>query len=91
MRLLEAPDPAVARARERAFFMTEQLALQDLRGEGGAMNDHQFVGRASAQMMQRLGGQFLAGPAFPLDEHGRFRGRDLLDDLKHRLDGRRAA
>ena len=85
LRLLEAPDAPLVRARERALLVPKQLALQQRRRERRAMHRHQRKPRARAALVNALRDQFLAGAAFARDQNRRPRRRNLLHDVEHLL------
>ena len=59
---LEAADPPGEGAGEGAFLVAEQLALDQSRGQGGAVELDQRLGRAAAVGVDRPRDQLLAGP-----------------------------
>ena len=67
--LLEPADAPFVCACERAFLMTEQLALEKLWRKRCAMHRHKFRFVAAAQIMNGVRSQFLARPAFAFDQH----------------------
>src|SRR5207248_6818651 len=62
--LLEPADAPFVRASERAFLVTEQLALQKLWRQRRAMHRHKFRFVAPAQVANGMRSQFLPCPAF---------------------------
>ena len=89
--LLEPSDPAFVRAGERAAFVAEQFALEQLRRERRAMHRDEFGFVPAAQIVNRVSDQFLAGAAFAFDQDIRGRGRDLSDGVEHLAQRRRFA
>ena len=86
--LLEFADALHGRAGERASFVAEQFAFQQLFGNGGAVDREERLLAAVAVMVNGAGDEFLAGAAFAGDERGGVAGGDLadeLEDLLHRL------
>ena len=73
------------RAGERAFFVAEQFAFQQLFGNGGAVDREERLFAAVAVMINRAGDEFLAGAAFAGDERGGVGGGDLADEFEHLL------
>ena len=58
------------RAGERASFVAEQFAFQQLLGNRGAVDGEERLLAAVAVMINRAGDEFLAGAAFAGDERG---------------------
>src|SRR5207244_6857537 len=77
---LEAPGLALVRAREGAALVAEQLRLQELTRDRGAV--HLDEGRASARRVDvdGAGDQLLAHARLAADEHGDVGAGRLLDD-----------
>ena len=72
---------------ERAADVAEELALEEVLGQRGAVDGDERIVAAGPLEVDGPGGHLLAGPAFPGDEHGRVRRAHLLDedvDLLHR-------
>src|SRR5262245_6893909 len=80
---LELAELELMGAGERAALVTEQLALQELSGHGGAVDLHEGAGLANAELVNGPSDQVLAGARLPADEHGDVRPRCLPDDLPH--------
>ena len=75
---LRSPDAPV----NAALAMTEQLGLQQVLGNGAAVDgDERPVGPVPVGV-DHLGHQLLAGAALAVDEHGQARGSRLLGDLQ---------
>ena len=73
-------------AGERAFLVAEQLAFEQIFGQGGAVDGDARLVRAAAGAMDGARHQFLAGPAFAEDQHrdvARRHARDELIDVAH--------
>ena len=86
--LLEFADALHGGAGERAAFMAEEFALEQLFGNRGAIDRQKRLRAAVAVMINRAGDKFLAGAALTGDERGGIRRRHLadeLEDLLHRL------
>ena len=78
---LETALAAFDGAGERAFLVTEQFALEQGVGNGGAVDrDVRRVG-ARAQLVERLGDELLAGAGLAADQHRRVGRRGVLDHL----------
>ncbi len=90
--LLEAADPALVGAGERALLVTEELALEERLGERGAVERDERLLRARPELVDRARELALARAALARDEHGRARRGDLPSDainLLHRGRSRR--
>jgi hypothetical protein len=82
--LLELAGPVLHRAGERALHVPEQLALDELGRDGGAVDlDERPVG-ARRVLVDGAGDELLAGAVLAGDEHARRRGRDALDLVEQR-------
>ena len=70
-------------ARERAFAMTEQLALDQAFGQRSAI--HGDIGHVTAQalVMDGTSDEFLAGAGVSQNQDGRMRRSDFRDQLSH--------
>src|SRR5690606_18141523 len=55
------------RAGEGAFFVAEQLRLDQGFGNGGTVDTDEGAGDARTELVQRARGQFLAGTGLSLD------------------------
>src|SRR5581483_5258031 len=71
LRQLDAAAPARDRARERALLVAEELALEELLGERGAVDRDERPARALAPGVHAARGHLLPGPALSEEEHGR--------------------
>ena len=80
---LEPPRPVAGRAGERAAHVAEQLALQELAGEGGGVHRHERSAPARRLRVDDPGGHLLAGPALAGDEHGRLAVLEHLEEPEH--------
>src|SRR5206468_11420247 len=65
------------RAAERAALVAEQLALDQVPGDRGAVDLDERSGRAPRQLVDRVRDQLLAGAVLAGDEHPALRGADL--------------
>ena len=86
---LEAAEPRRQRARECAFFVAEQLALEQVRGDGAAVHRHERMRGAARQLVNVARDHFLAGAGLAQDQHIGVKRRDLFDqavDGAHGLD-----
>src|SRR5690606_36691236 len=91
VRLLEEAALARVRARERALLVAEELALDQLARNGGAVDLDEGGVLARAQPVDGAADELLAGAALPGDEHARLGGRHLVDVLKQLLHRRAGA
>ena len=83
--LLEFADALQGRAGERAAFVAEQFAFQELFGNGGAVDGEKRLRAALAVAVDRAGDEFLAGAAFAGDQRGGVARGDLADEFEHLL------
>ncbi len=83
--LLETARAPLGRPGECSFFVAEEFALEQLRGERGAMDGDEFCLVAVAEVMDGVGDQLLAGAALALDEDGGAGGGDLFDGVEDLL------
>src|SRR5262249_47671675 len=81
IRELETSLPAIRRAGESAFLVTEDLALEQRFGNGRAIDRNKRHLPARAQLVDRLRNQFLAGARLAPDQDVGLRRRRLLDGL----------
>src|SRR3989475_9133630 len=79
--LLEPTDLARDGAREGALLVPEQLALEQVLGNGGAVDRDERPRGLRAVMMDGAGHDLLARPRLALDEHGRLARRDARHEL----------
>jgi len=80
---LEAPLLAVGGASERAAFVTEQYAFDEIGRDGAAvLNDERSL-RAFGRAMNGAGDELLAGAGFPANEHGQVGCSNLLENRKN--------
>src|SRR5690606_33607036 len=91
VRELEFPGPLGVRAGERASLVPEELALEELRGERGAVDLHEGSIPALALRVERTSHDLLADSRFSPHQHGNVRVRDPVDHAEHPLHGLRAA
>ena len=68
--VLEPPVAGLRSTREAARLVTEELGLDQLLGQCRAIHGDERPRPSRRQVMQALGNQFLAGPAFANHEHG---------------------
>jgi hypothetical protein len=85
VRGLEAARAARVGARERALLVAEQLALDQLGADRGAVHRDERAVAARAALVQRLRDQLLARAALAAHEHGEVGLGDLLDRREHAL------
>ena len=80
---LKAAGVAFERTGKSALGVSEDLALHQFMGDGGAVDrDERFFG-AGARLVHRAGDQLLAGAALAGDEHVAVGVGDALDDGQH--------
>lgn len=80
LRQFEQPLFATLRVGEGTLFEAEQFALQQILGDRGAVDLDESLAPPVTELMQGARHQFLAGPAFPGDQHGTVsRSRDQAD------------
>jgi len=77
-------------AGERAFLVSEELALDEVFRDGGAVDADERGGGAGALAVEGAGDEFLAGAAFALDKDGGLGAGDLADQLAQILHDRAA-
>ena len=70
VRALEGADASAHRAREGALLVSEELALEEVRGQRGAVDDDEGALRAVALAVDGRGRSLLARAGFPFDQHG---------------------
>ena len=75
------------RSCKRAFFMTEQLAFQQVFSQGSTVDGNDRLIAAWAVEMNRFRYQFLPCAAFTQDQHRAGNGRQLVDQVGHGGDG----
>jgi hypothetical protein len=78
-------------AGEGAFFVAEELAFDEVFGDGGAIEGDEGAGVAGAFAVERAGDELLAGAAFALDEDGGVGAGDAAEEGPEFLDGRALA
>src|SRR5690606_11594983 len=91
VRFLEPPDLAVEGARKGAFLVTEQNGVDEGLGNGAATDGEERPFAARAGGVDRAGDDFLAGPAFALDQDRDARPGRLGRDRQSRAEGRSGA
>src|SRR5207249_7156162 len=74
-------------AGEGAFLVAEQLALQQSRGDGCAVQLDEGTALPRAQLVQGAGDEFLARARFATNEHGGAGGGDGFDLLEDPTQG----
>src|SRR5262245_55094093 len=88
MRELEAADPSLEGAGERALLVAEQLALHDALGDRPAVHLDERAAFAGAAFVDRLRDQLLPRARLAGEQHRRLYGRDLLHSPQDRAEGR---
>ena len=76
---LKAADALRDGAGEGAALMSEEFALQQSGGDGGAVQFHEGTGMPRAQIMERPRNQFLSRPSLAIDKDGGIGGGNGLD------------
>ena len=84
---LEAADLLGDGAGEGALLVAEQLALQQARGDGRAVQLDEGAVPPRAQLVQGAGDEFLARARLAANEHRGVGGGDGLDLLEHPAQG----
>ena len=87
VRLLEASDALGTRAGEGSFFVTEQLALQQVLRNGRAIDGEEWPVVARAVLMDGASDEFLSRSALAGDHDRRIAVRDAPDHFEHFLHG----
>ena len=78
-------------AREGSLHVAEHLALEQVLGQGGAVDGHPRLVGARGVLVDGLRDHFLARAGLAVDQYGGGGGGDLLDHVAHlRHEGRRA-
>ena len=75
--LLDAAGPRRDRPGERPLLVPEQLGLQKVLRQGGAVERHEGAARAGRAAVHEAGHDLLAGPRFPGEQHRRLGRRHL--------------
>src|SRR5262249_26792882 len=89
--LLEGAHTSRVGSGEAALLVPEELALEEGRGDGAAVDDHEGPAGARAELVDGLGGRALAGPGLAPEEDGGVRRDGPLEDGVDGPDGDRAA
>src|SRR5436190_2627678 len=79
IRLFELADLLFRRAGERPLFVPEQLALDQVLGNGGAIHLHEPLAAAQTVAVDRPRDELLADAALALNQHRRVGGRRAAD------------
>ena len=82
---------ALLRAREGALLIAEELALEEIIGDAGAVDRDKGILVAAALLVDGTRDELLTGAGLACDEYGRRAVGDALDDLLHTGDGRAGA
>jgi len=80
----------VGGAGKRAFFIAEQLALEQRLGEAGTIDGDERPTGARARLVDRPRQQLLAGAGLAKQQHARLARRNAQQALQQRLESRRA-
>ncbi|MNN22499.1 hypothetical protein D3C81_1358580 [compost metagenome] len=83
---LEAAATGGDGAGEGPFLVAEQLALQELRRNGAAVDGHEGAGAAGRELVDGAGHHLLAGPGLSQDQHVGVCLCHLADEAAHLLD-----
>src|SRR5690606_11853812 len=86
VRKLEAADAVAQRAGERALHVAEELALEEIARDRGAVHADQRPLAARARVVDRARDQLLAGARLARDQHGGVGVGDELDLPAQRFD-----
>ena len=86
--LLKASATRCLRTGEGSTLMTEQLALQQILGDGCRVNGHKGLVGAGRVLVQRVRYQFLARARLTRDQHGDMALRETANASEHILHGR---
>src|SRR5690606_24117787 len=89
--LLELPDPLLRGAGEAPLLVAEQLGLDELARDGGAVDLDDGAGAAGALVVDPAGDELLARAGLAGDEHARLGRRHAGDGALDALDGRAVA
>ena len=89
--LLEAANPLLVGAGERAFLVPEELRFEEVLLERRAVHLHEVPRFPERVVVDRPGDELLARSRFPANEHRRVALRDLLHDVEHALERRARA
>src|SRR5258708_7220779 len=85
MRQLKAPHSLADGAREGPLFMAEKLAFQQACGNRGAIQLHESIRFARAEIVHGAGNQFLARARVSIDQHSGVSRRDRLNFPQNKL------
>lgn len=85
VRGLEPPCRAGDRARKSAFFVAEQIALDQGLREGPAVDRHKWLPGTVGELVDVPRHDLLAGSGFPRDEHRGVAGGHLADSRPQRV------
>src|SRR2546425_1543974 len=85
---LKATEAALDRTGEGSLDVTKQLALDQTRGDGAAVQLHQRTILPGTAVVDRPRDQLLPGPGLSVDEHCGVRRSDLFDLPEYRQEGR---
>src|SRR4029079_5245500 len=84
---LETADARRERACERAFLVTEQLRLEQLAWNRGAVERHERPAAALGELVNAARDELFAAAGLSLDQHGAVVARDSLDQSVEMADG----
>ena len=86
----ERPIPRRRRAGERALLVSEELALDQVLGDGAAIEDHEGPLAARRLVVERPGDELLSRARLAGDHDGDVHRRDLLEEPENLSHPRRA-
>ena len=87
MAALDLAEFCLLRPGKGPGLVTKQFTLEQLFGNGGAVDGHECSPVASAMVIDGPGDQFLTRAAFTTDQNGNVLFGDLADDFIDRLHG----
>src|SRR5215472_4017365 len=79
VRQFKAPGPLRDGARERTLLVAKELALQQIKRNGCAIEGYEGASEPRTEVVNGTSDQFFAGARFPLNQHGGVGGRNALD------------
>ena len=88
VRVLKVAFSGFRRACERAFYVSEELGIDQFLGEGAAVYDEEIVVLAVRILMDYPCEVFLADTAFAQDDYAQVRGRELHGRFQRLIQGR---
>ena len=86
VRQFKTSHPVGHRAGERAFFVAKELALDEVLGDGRAIDGNEIGASTRREFVQRARHDFFAGSALAGDEYGGVGRRDHGQQIANRFD-----